>query len=277
MPHGSAPASAADGGVVAATLPGQGLPTNSAGALFAPQFAIPSPINNFNLTFAHSHHFDYSDGAWVEYRLDNGPWTYIEPNSGYTSTISTNASVPSGANGSGFAVFGDGNFSGWNTVTFNLDNISGISNATLMQFRFQVWTDSGSTPRPGWFLDDFSLTNVGNSVGLWHHGCYTQTSTSCYYSNNANAALESPINLSSTNAGSRVHARLEFDLEGSSYDNFCVELSTNNGTTWTDISSSSTSTTSSCRSRGSIPETATSAQWNHCLRRIRWICSSRFF
>ena len=86
--------------------------TNSAGALFAPQFAIPSPINNFNLTFAHSHHFDYSDGAWVEYRLDNGPWTYIEPNSGYTSTISTNASVPSGANGSGFAVFGDGNFSG---------------------------------------------------------------------------------------------------------------------------------------------------------------------
>ena len=253
MPHGSAPASAADGGVVAATLPGQGLPTNSAGALFAPQFAIPSPINNFNLTFAHSHHFDYSDGAWVEYRLDNGPWTYIEPNSGYTSTISTNASVPSGANGSGFAVFGDGNFSGWNTVTFNLDNISGISNATLMQFRFQVWTDSSSTPRPGWFLDDFSLTNVGNSVGLWHHGCYTQTSTSCYYSNNADAALESPINLSSTNAGSKVHARLEFDLEGSSYDNFCVELSTNNGTTWTDISSSSTSTTSSCRSRGSIP------------------------
>ena len=253
MPHGSAPASAADGGVVAATLPGQGLPTNSAGALFAPQFAIPSPINNFNLTFAHSHHFDYSDGAWVEYRLDNGPWTYIEPNSGYTSTISTNASVPSGANGSGFAVFGDGNFSGWNTVTFNLDNISGISNATLLQFRFQVWTDSSSTPRPGWFLDDFSITNVGNSVGLWHHGCYTQTSTSCYYSNNADAALESPINLSSTSAGSKVQTRLEFDLEGSSYDNFCVELSTNNGTTWTDISSSSTSTTSSCRSRGSIP------------------------
>ena len=32
-----------------------------------------------------------------------------------------------------------------------------------------------------------------------------------------------------------------------------MELSTNNGTTWTDISSTSTSSTSSCRSRGSIP------------------------
>ena len=115
MPHGSAPATAADGGVVAATLPGQGLPTSSSGALIAPpQFSIPSPINNFNLSFTHSHHLDSMDGAWVEYKLDNGPWTYIEPSGGYTSTISANASVPNGANGSGFAVFGDGNFSGWN-------------------------------------------------------------------------------------------------------------------------------------------------------------------
>ena len=31
----------------------------------------------------------------------------------------------------------------------------------------------------------------------------------------------------------KIQTRLEFDLEGSSYDNFCIELSTNNGTTWT--------------------------------------------
>ena len=43
-------------------------------------------------------------------------------------------------------------------------------------------------------LDKFSITNVGNSIGLWHHGCYTQTSTSCGYSNNAHSALESPVN-----------------------------------------------------------------------------------
>ena len=254
MTHGSAPATAADGGVVAATLPGQGLPTSSSGALIAPQFAIPSPINNFNLSFAHSQHLDSNDGAWVEYKLDNGPWTYIAPSGGYTSTISANASVPNGANGSGFAVFGDGNFSGWNTVVFNLDNLSGISNATLMQFRFQVWTDSNSTPRPGWFLDSFSVTNQGNSVGYWHHGCYSQTGGTCLYSNNAHAALESAIDLSNTSTGSKVQTRLEFDLEGSSYDNFCIELSTDNGTTWTDISSGTSSTTTDCRSRtGSIP------------------------
>ena len=254
LAHGFVPAVAADGGVVAATLPGQPLPHNSAGTLTAPQFSIPSPISNFNFSFSHSHHMDSMDGAWVEYKLDNGQWTYIEPSGGYPSTISTNATVPSGANGSGFGVFGDGNFSGWSTAVFNLDNISGIANATFMQFRFQVWTDNNNTMRPGWYLDKFSITNVGNSIGLWHHGCYTQTASTCQYSNYAHAALESEINLSSTSAGSKIQTRLEFDLEGSSWDNFCIELSTNNGTTWTDISSSTSSTATSCRSRsGSIP------------------------
>ena len=99
---------------------------------------------------------------------------------------------------------------------------------TLMQFRFVVYTDLNSTARPGWYIDEYLVTNVGNSTGFWHHGCYTLTATTCYYSNNAEAALEGSIDLSSTNAGSKIQTRLEFDLEGSSYDNFCVELSTNN-------------------------------------------------
>jgi hypothetical protein len=69
-------------------------------------------------------------------------------------------------------VFGDGNHSSWTSSTFNLDNLTGISNASQMQFRFQVWTDSNNTLRPGWFIDDFEITNVGNSIGVWHHGCY---------------------------------------------------------------------------------------------------------
>ena len=255
LAHGYVPATAADGGVVAGTLPGQALPSNSAGTLIAPQFSIPSPINMFNISFSHWHHLDANDGAWVEYKLDNGNWTYIEPAGGYPSTISTNASVPYGANGTGFGVFGDGNHSTWATAIFNLDNLTGIANATNMQFRFQVWTDNNNTLRPGWFLDDFSVTNIGNSVGLWHHGCYLAISyNTCPYSNNAEAALESGVNLSATNSGSKIQTRLEFDLEGSSYDNFCIELSTNNGTSWTDISSSSSSTATSCRSRtGAIP------------------------
>ncbi len=255
LSHGSVPAAAASGGVVAATLPGQGLPTNTAGALGTPTFALPSPISDFNLSFSHWHHLDVDDGAWVEYRLDNGAWTYIEPVGGYPSSISSSATVPTGANGSGFGVFGDGNHSGWNTALFNLDNVSGINNATNMKFRFQVWTDSTSTPRPGWFLDDISVTNVGNAVGFWHHGCYVNTG-SCSYSNNAQGMMVSDVDLSQTTAGSVIQTRLEFDFEGSSYDNFCIELSTNNGTTWTDISSSgnSGSTTSTCRYRtGTIP------------------------
>ena len=252
--HGYVPAAAADGGVVAATLPGQPLPANSAGALVTPQFSVPSPINHFNLSFSHWHHLAANDGAWVEYKLDNGAWTYLSPSGGYPSSISTNSSTPNGVTTSNFQVFGDGNHSGWTTSTFNLDNITGISNATFMQFRFQVWTDSNGASRPGWYLDDFSVTNVGNSTGLWHHGCNSQTTATCFYSNNAEGALESEVNLSGTNSGSKIQTRLEFDLEGSSYDNFCVELSTDNGTTWSDISSSSTSTLTSCRSRsGAIP------------------------
>ena len=71
-------------------------------------------------------------------------------------------------------------------------------------------------------MDDFSVTNVGNSVGLWHHGCYSQTSSTCLCSNNADGALESTIDLSSSNAGSKIQTRLEFDLEGSSWDNFAL-------------------------------------------------------
>ena len=253
LAHGYVPAAASDGGVVAATLPGQGLPAGSTGALVSPQFNVPNPINLFNLSFSHWHHLDVDDGAWVEYKLDNGPWTYIEPIGGYPSNVSVNAPVPNGINHTGFGAFGDGNFSSWSTAVFTLDNITGLQNANLMQFRFVVYTDLNSTARPGWYIDEYLVTNVGNSTGFWHHGCYTLTATTCYYSNNAEAALEGSIDLSSTNAGSKIQTRLEFDLEGSSYDNFCVELSTNNGTSWTDISSSSGSSTSSCSSRGSIP------------------------
>ena len=77
LAHGYVPATAADGGVVAATLPGQGLPVNTAGRLTAPQFSVPSPINHFNLSFSHWHHLDVNDGAWGEYKLDIGAVTYL--------------------------------------------------------------------------------------------------------------------------------------------------------------------------------------------------------
>ena len=254
LPHGNIPASASNGAIVAATLPGQGLPANSFGSMISPQYNIPSPIQDFNLTFSHWHHLDSNDGAWVEYRLDNGSWSHISPTGGYPHSISNNSVVSGLTNISNSIVFGDGNHSGWVNSTINLDNITGLSNATNLQFRFRVWTDSTSVSRPGWYVDNIYLTNNGNSTGYWHHGCFTQTSSSCYYSNNANGVMETGINLSGTSSGSKIKTKLQWDLEGSSYDNFCVELSTNNGSSWTDISSSSTSTSSNCRYRsGAIP------------------------
>ena len=92
LAHGFVPAAAADGGVVAGTLPGQALASGSSGALAAPQFNIPQPISNFNFTFAHWHHLDVKDGAWVEYKLDNGNWTYLEPAGGYPCLLYTSPS-----------------------------------------------------------------------------------------------------------------------------------------------------------------------------------------
>ena len=68
--------------------------------------------------------------------------------------------------------------------------------------------------------------------------------------------LEIDVNLSGTTTGANIQTRLEWDLEGSTFDNFCIEMSSNNGATWTDISSSGSngSTTTSCCSRtGAIP------------------------
>ena len=251
LPHGVVPASAYNGAIIAATLPGQGLPSNSYGSMISPQYSIPSPIQNFNLTFAHWHHLDINDGAWIEYRLDSGSWSQISPVGGYPHSISNSSAISNPVNPNGSLVFGDGNHSGWVTTNINLDNISGISNASNLQFRFLVWTDSSSTSRPGWFIDDIYLTNQGNSIGYWHHGCISQTSSSCYYSSSAYGAIESDINLSATATGSKIKTRLHFDLEGSYYDNFCVELSTNNGTNWTDISSGSSSTIQTCSDRSS--------------------------
>ena len=117
----------------------------------------------------------------------------------------------------------------------------------------EVVTDANSSASPGWFVDDLELTNVGGSTGYWHHGCYTVTATTCSYSNNAHGLLSGTVDLTNAGTGSEIQIRLEWDLEGSSYDNFCVELSSN-GNTWTDISSSTTATTTMCRMRsGSIP------------------------
>ena len=264
--NGTIPATPTEGNLVVGTNPNGGVPTGSNAWISGGATNIPYPISNFTLEFDHWYHVHTPsningdmDGVWVEYRLDNGNWTWMAPVSGYNNTISPSASVPHGANQSsngshGFPVWAKTAYSGWEHSIFELDNLTGINNATQIDFRFRIWTDTNSTIRPGWFIDNITLQNIGAGTGFWHHGCYVQTGT-CTYSNNAIGALQliQPLNLSGISGNPIIRTNLEWDLEGSGWDNFCVELSLNNNT-WVDISSTNSATTTACRSRtGAIP------------------------
>ncbi|MEE2746872.1 MAG: hypothetical protein VX473_00180, partial [Candidatus Thermoplasmatota archaeon] len=250
MPFGNQPANAHSGTLVAATLMNASVPAGIDASIHS-GIPIPSPVNHFNLTFWNWRHTDVNDGMWVEYKLDNGAWTWFAPVGGYNSNITLNAtSTPSGTpnNSSTFPVWSDTNATGWTQELFNLDNIPNINTSVNIEFRWRIVTDANSSASPGWFIDDMGISNVGGASGYWHHGCYSVTATTCPYSNNAMGLLEGQVDLTNAGTGSEIQVRLEWDLEGSSWDNFCVELSSN-GNTWTDISSSTTSTTTACRSR----------------------------
>ena len=268
--NGTIPASPTEGNIVVGTNPNGGVPPGTDAWLyrvFRPTpTTIPTPIANFTFEFDHWYHINTPnningdmDGVWVEYRLDNGSWTWIAPVSGYNNTISPSATVPAGTNQSangthGFPVWAKTAYSGWEHSVFELDNLTGINNATQINFRFRIWTHQNSTVRPGWFIDNITLQNIGGGTGYWHHGCYVATGT-CGYSNNAVGVLQltQPMNLSGVTGNPILRTHLEWDLEGSGWDNFCVELSLNNNT-WVDISSTNNATTTACRSRtGAIP------------------------
>ena len=264
LAHGVVPSSAYQGLVSAGTMPGSPVPAGTASALVIPKSNVPNSkyINGYYLSFQHWYHIDSGpsgdgDGVWVEYRLSSeenwGNWTYFEPIGGYPSTMSTDAPVPNGATTTPVPVFASSTFSGWVESNFSLTSLDGISDAEQIQFRFQIWTHPNSTnERPGWFLDGIAVNNDGVNVGTWHHGCYNPNMQSCYYSSEAYGALERSIDLSGTNSTSKIELTMEWDLEGSYYDNACVELSLGSG--WTDISSSTSSTTSDCSARtGPIP------------------------
>ena len=254
MPYGDQPANAHGGSLVAATLMNSSVPAGI-DARMELGGSIPSPVNHFNLTFWNWRHTDVADGMWLEYKLDNGPWTWISPSGGYNSNITLNSTAtPTGTpnNSSTFPVWTDVNSTGWVQELFTLDNLPNINTSVNINFRWRIVTDANSSASPGWFIDDIDITNVGGSTGYWHHGCYVSSGT-CQYSAYAEAALQGTINLSNAGTGSEIQINLEWDLEGSSYDNFCVELSSNNAT-WVDISSATTATTQGCRYRsGAIP------------------------
>ena len=266
MSYGVIPAQATEGLVVAATLPGEPLPAGTDTFLLTEAVSVPdsSEMNAFYVTFDHWYHLDSTssgggDGAWVEYRIRNGPaawgdWTWIAPDGGYPSTISSDAPAVTGAPTGTMPVFASTTHSGWVSSNISLQSISGISSATHLQLKFHVWTDpNAANERPGWFVDNIHFNNDGVDYGVWHHGCYTTTAAYCNYLGNAYGALQRTIDLTGTNSTSAIEIDMEWDLYGYYNDNACVELSLNNNT-WTDISSSTSSTASNCEDRsGAIP------------------------
>ena len=247
--HGEIPPSPHGGGILAATSAGTALSPGTNAILTSPSLPIPYPLYNFSIGFWHWYHLDTptnsngdADGAWVEISLDNGSWTWIEPAGGYGNTASPTFATPNGAatNGTnGFPAFASVNSSGWQFANFSLDNVSGINNASNLQLRFRTMTMSNATARPGWFIDDIEVYNEGNSTGVWHHGCYS-TTTTCSYSADAEGVLEFPtIDLSSAVNGTTVSFMADWDLEGDSYDNWWLEASRDNQT-WIDITTPNT-------------------------------------
>ena len=260
LAHGVIPSSPSEGGASAGTMPGQPVPAGTSGYLLLPPTVLPGNeyISTFYLSFDHWFHVDSTpsgggDGVWVEYRTKSGNhwnnWTYISPEGGYPSTLSTDAPLPNGAS-SPVPVFADPDHSGWVSSNFTLSDIPNIGVSEEIQFRMQIWTHpNASTERPGWFLDNIKIVNDGLDLGVWHHGCFTP-SLSCNYSPNAYGGLERNLNLSGTNSTSKIELKMEWDLQGDVYDNACIEISLN-GNTWADISSGTSSTSSDCSSRTS--------------------------
>ena len=264
LAHGVVPSSSTQGLVSAGTMPGEPVPAGTSGHLLIPEKNVPKSeyISSYYLTFDHWYHVDSTssgggDGTWVEYRLKSdslwGNWNYIEPQGGYPSSLSTDAPTPNGAT-SPVPVFASPSHSGWVTSNFSLSSLAGIGDSNKIQFRFVIWTHpDAANERPGWFVDNVQIINQGVDLDVWHHGCYTTTSPSCTYNSNAYGVLERNIDLTGTNSTSKIEFNMEWDLEGGSSDNACVELSLN-GNTWADISSGTSSTSSDCSVRsGPIP------------------------
>ena len=265
MSYGVIPSEATNGVVAIGTTPGEPLPAGTNSSFLLPSVTVPLMVdhNNYFLSFDHWYHVDSTssgggDGAWVEYRVKDsnnwGSWTYVAPNSGYPSTMSSDAHTPNGAPSGAVPVFASSNHSGWVTSTFDLSPLVSTDSSNI-QFRFHIWTHpEAENIRPGWFIDNILFNNDGISYGAWHHGCYTQTASSCYYSSNAYGSLNRVIDLSGTNSTSKIEIDMEWDLEGSDDDNACVEVSLNQNT-WYDISSTGTTSTSlDCAERdGPIP------------------------
>ncbi len=230
---GLIPSLPTDGTLIAATLPEDPLPAGTHAWLTSPSNPGPSLANQWQISFNHWFHLHHtnqstgSSGAWLEISLDGGlTWDYVEPLGGYNWNISSSAPVPNGANAPGFGVFGGPDASGWINSTFDISHLHN-SNSTEMKHRFVIWTDpTGAVNRPGWYVDEVTISNAGETPGSWFHG-----SLMGEYGADAYAHLTIPVQVNTSGGTSgawMVRYWTDFDLEGGTWDKFEILVSSDN-------------------------------------------------
>ena len=175
------------------------------------------------------------------FQLDQSNETAFNSSALDDTNISVNIAPTNAPTGGvhGFPVWSGMNASGWLTSTFNLSNYADITAANILQFRFNIRTDS-NTPRPGWFLDDIQMSNPGVLYyASWLYGCSPNagcTNPNGLYTSGGGGSLVFPLDLSQAT----VDPTLEFDADwalegGSPYgDHFFIEVSTDNAS-WQDV------------------------------------------
>jgi len=97
MPFGDIPESPTNGNFVLGTNPSSSVSGDIFQSLELPTILTPHPSNDLILSFDHWYHVDTSadvtgdgDGAWLEYRVNVGDWTYLAPEGGYPNTLDNN-------------------------------------------------------------------------------------------------------------------------------------------------------------------------------------------
>ena len=123
--------------------------------LQTPQYKVFG--DNPKLTFWHWYDAEEGyDGGNVKISVNGGSFQLITPVGGYDGTLSSNWGNPIG----GEDAF-TGSSSNWKEVNFDLSDFAG--NGDEVVFRFDFGTDDSIT-KTGWFIDDFSLTDIGLPV-----------------------------------------------------------------------------------------------------------------
>ena len=272
LTHGIIPATPYEGEVVVGTLPGQPVLPGTDSYLIIPEFntpTTPETVVNYSFSFNHWHDLESGDGVWVEYRLSGGNWTWLPLDTGYTHSIPVgDIDVEGTPDSTSIPVFGGDTHSGWISSSIDLSTISDITDSAIIQFRFRIVTTESSSGSPGWFIDNIDYSNDGAVYGLWHHGCDLNGYSYQYYPTSSNASTAQTCRYTNSQYANLTHNGLSlvgveeiqfdlhWDLEGSVYDNTCIEISKDGGTTWYDISSTNSLgvNTNECRSRsGNIP------------------------